>query len=155
MHALIKNGVVERCPYSLEQLRSDNPSVSFPSTITDSLLANWNVFLVLETSPQYDHRTQNAIQSGCIYDALEAVWKTNWVVTTKTQEEIDSIAAAEAKAVRGIRNVMIAESDWTQLDDTPITNAKKLEWATYRQALRDIPDQAGFPWEVVWPVEPE
>lgn len=40
--------------------------------------------------------------------------------------------------VRSIRNTLLAQSDWTQLPDSPLTDAKRAEWATYRQALRDI-----------------
>jgi hypothetical protein len=56
--------------------------------------------------------------------------------------------------VRDQRNKLLSESDWTQLDDSPITNAQKLEWASYRQALRDVPDQEGFPFDITWPVKP-
>ena len=47
--------------------------------------------------------------------------------------------------------------DWTQLPDSPLSSTKKAEWATYRQALRDLPDQSGFPWEadgMTWPTKP-
>ena len=57
-------------------------------------------------------------------------------------------AAAE---VRTERDAKLTQSDWTQVADAPVDKAA---WATYRQALRDIPSQAGFPNEVTWPVEP-
>jgi len=57
-------------------------------------------------------------------------------------------AAAE---IRTERDAKLTESDWTQVVDAPVDQAA---WATYRQALRDIPDQAGFPTEVNWPTEP-
>ena len=60
----------------------------------------------------------------------------------------------QAKSVRADRNKRIAECDWTQLDDTPVDNAEKLAWAAYRQALRDVPNQAGFPWDIQWPDMP-
>ena len=56
--------------------------------------------------------------------------------------------------VRGERNVKIWGSDWTQLDDVPITPEKKVEWETYRQALRDITDQPD-PFNITWPTPPE
>ena len=58
-------------------------------------------------------------------------------------------AAAE---IRTERDAKLTESDWTQVADAPVDKAA---WATYRQALRDIPSQAGFPNEVTWPTEPE
>lgn len=57
-------------------------------------------------------------------------------------------AAAE---VRTERDTKLTESDWTQVVDAPVDQAA---WATYRQALRDIPSQTGFPNTVNWPVEP-
>jgi hypothetical protein len=54
--------------------------------------------------------------------------------------------------VRVERNRLLAASDWTQLADAPVDQAA---WAAYRQALRDVPQQAGFPDNVVWPVKPE
>jgi hypothetical protein len=58
---------------------------------------------------------------------------------------------AEANAARAQRNALLAASDWTQLADAP---ADDLAWAVYRQELRDVPDQPGFPSIIVWPVQP-
>ena len=55
-----------------------------------------------------------------------------------------------ADAVRRERNALIAETDWWATSDRTMT----AEQAAYRQALRDITAQAGFPHEVVWPVKP-
>ncbi len=57
-----------------------------------------------------------------------------------------------AAQVRSQRDSLLASTDWTQLPDVPQTT--KDIWATYRQSLRDITDQAGFPTDVVWPVRP-
>jgi hypothetical protein len=56
-----------------------------------------------------------------------------------------------AEDIRRGRNEKLMESDWTQLSDAPVD---KQVWATYRQALRDIPSQSGFPTDVVWPQKP-
>ena len=72
------------------------------------------------------------------WDAMEAEWA----------------AGAEARAaekVRTKRNAMLAETDWTQVADAPVDKAA---WATYRQALRDMPQQGGFPTTITWPVKP-
>lgn len=57
-----------------------------------------------------------------------------------------------ASAVRIERNKLLTSSDWTQVADAPVDQAA---WATYRQELRDIPLQEGFPENVVWPTKPE
>lgn len=56
-------------------------------------------------------------------------------------------------SVKALRNQLLAESDWTQIPDVPLTN--KQDWAVYRQALRDIPEQSGYPFNINWPVKPE
>ena len=60
--------------------------------------------------------------------------------------------APTAEQVRAERDRLLAESDWTQITDAPVDQAA---WAVYRQELRDVPQQAGFPHDVVWPTEPE
>ena len=59
--------------------------------------------------------------------------------------------AEQGKSVRTDRNKRLADCDWTQLPDAPVDTAA---WATYRQELRDVTAQAGFPWDVQWPVAP-
>jgi hypothetical protein len=59
-----------------------------------------------------------------------------------------------AEAARTQRDKLLAESDWTQLPDSPLSGAGKAAWAAYRQALRDISDQSGFPEEIIWPEMP-
>lgn len=53
--------------------------------------------------------------------------------------------------IRGRRNFLLAETDWTQLPDAKLTEQELAKWSAYRQALRDVPQQAGFPDTVVWP----
>ena len=57
--------------------------------------------------------------------------------------------------VRAQRNSLLDLCDWTQLPDAPLTAEQKQEWAEYRQALRDVPEQTGFPENVAWPLVPE
>jgi hypothetical protein len=56
-----------------------------------------------------------------------------------------------ANQARTERNKLLSESDWTQVADAPVDKAA---WATYRQALRDVPNQTGFPSEITWPDAP-
>jgi len=65
------------------------------------------------------------------------------------QEEINS----QMHRVRVERTLRLQASDWTQGKD--IADDVSTAWATYRQALRDIPAQEGFPWDVTWPEQPE
>jgi hypothetical protein len=58
---------------------------------------------------------------------------------------------AEETKIRALRNNLLKDSDWTQLADS---SSNKVVWAAYRQSLRDITKQAGFPWTVAWPDAP-
>ncbi|WP_081059682.1 tail fiber assembly protein [Burkholderia stagnalis] len=60
--------------------------------------------------------------------------------------------AIAARDARERRDDLLAGSDWTQLGDVP--EATRIKWTTYRQALRDVPQQPGWPEAVTWPVAP-
>lgn len=62
-----------------------------------------------------------------------------------TTEELAAIARAK-------RDSLLAATDWTQASDVP--QATKDLWVSYRRALRDVPEQAGFPSEITWPTKP-
>lgn len=83
----------------------------------------------------------------------------NGVTRELTEKEIEQLRVEaledmkfEPIRVRQQRDQLLAATDWTQAADVP--QAIKDKYAAYRQALRDIPQQEGFPDNVVWPVEP-
>ena len=57
-----------------------------------------------------------------------------------------------ASQIRQERNTLLADCDWTQVSDAPVN---QVAWQTYRQALRDVTSQEGFPYDVTWPTKPE
>jgi len=57
-----------------------------------------------------------------------------------------------ASQIRQERNTLLSECDWTQVSDAPVNQTA---WQTYRQALRDVTSQEGFPYSVTWPTKPE
>jgi hypothetical protein len=72
-------------------------------------------------------------------------------VVDKTAEEIAADSNSKAAQIRSQRNQLLTASDWTQVLDAPID---RTAWAAYRQALRDITSQEGFPDSVQWPNDP-
>lgn len=62
--------------------------------------------------------------------------------------------SSPAEKARERRNALLAECDWTQLGDVDLTSGSKSNFATYRQALRDVPQQSGFPDTINWPARP-
>ena len=71
-----------------------------------------------------------------------------------TVEEIPEPPMTEEEA-RAKRDKMLAETDWTQTLDAPLSDEMKEAFRVYRQALRDIPQQENFPAEIIWPTKPE
>lgn len=80
------------------------------------------------------------------------------VVSKKTvlpmpQDQINAVKNAQWDIVRTERNSKLAASDWTQLADSPLPDEKKVDWAVYRQSLRDVTSQTD-PFDIVWPTSP-
>ena len=80
-------------------------------------------------------------------------WRQTWAVEPMTDEEVAARTEQEWGAVRGQRNFLLTRTDWTQLPDAPLTNIETQEWASYRQALRDITTQSD-PFNIQWPTAP-
>jgi hypothetical protein len=132
--------------YSIEQLRRDNPQVSFNKEPTEETLTEYDVYFVtMLPKPEYDFRTHYLKQSD--FYQVEDKWQVHY-----TPEKLPYEQAANT--IREERDKLLTSSDWTQVDDTPLTNAKKIAWAQYRQALRDIPQQEEFPFNVFFPQQP-
>jgi hypothetical protein len=87
-------------------------------------------------------------------DGLEQIdgkWYTKYSVADMDQEAKAIKDAEQAEKTRSQRTDKLKGSDWTQVADAPVDKAA---WATYRQALRDITAQSGFPWDTQWPDAP-
>lgn len=150
-----------------QQLRADNPHTSFPEVLTPDIIDSFGYDPVLEgpqpvLTPPYEVAVRDGVEQ------INGQWFTRYIVgpvfTDYTDSEGVLHTAAEqeaayrqrlddeqAKRVRDDRNKRLADCDWTQLPDAPVDAAA---WATYRQALRDVTSQEGFPWTVVWPEIP-
>jgi hypothetical protein len=72
-------------------------------------------------------------------------FKKEWVEDTQEQES----------EVLTKRNFLLQQSDWTQIPNNPLTPEVQNEWAVYRQELRDVTSQSGYPFNVIWPTPPQ
>jgi len=136
--------------------------------ITPEVLDQHNADAVLE-GPQATGGTRYQYSMRDGVTNIDGKWYTNYIlgpVFTDTPATDDTPAktaaeneaaykamkdAEQAKSVRADRTRRLADSDWTQIADS---TADKTVWATYRQALRDVTAQAGFPWTITWPDAP-
>ena len=144
----ITNGTQEA--YNLGQLRRDNKGISFPKTIEASTLASYGVYsVVVADQPSYIKETE-VIARDTVAVEVDGQYTYCWSVRPKTSEELEEDLALLAGVTRAKRDELLASTDWTANSDVTMTE----EMTAYRQALRDIPAQAGFPNTVAWPVKP-
>ena len=133
------------------EFRAMFPNTGFPVQLTTEIINDFGGDVVLKGPQAQPTRYQIAFRDGV--EQRDGQWYTKYSVADMEQEAKDALDAQQAKSLREERNRKIAETDWTQGKDIPDNISSK--WAVYRQALRDVPAQAGFPWDVQWPTQPE
>lgn len=122
---------------------------------TPADLTDWT-YVDEGTGDRYNLCQSNYFPGG-LY-TMDGVLRYRWDGTQaveRTEEELDTdrlpIIAAQARAQR---DKLLLETDWTQTLDAPIDTDTREAYRAYRQALRDIPEQEGFPRSIVWPELP-
>ena len=133
------------------EVRSLYPNTSFPKTWTPALVEELGLDPVFETPTPTTTVYQTAFKDGVEQDA-KGKWVWKWSISEMDDEAKAAKDAEAAKGVRASRDRMLSESDWTQVLDAPVDQTA---WAQYRQALRDLPAQSGFPHTITWPTKPE
>ena len=148
------------------EFRALHPNTSMPQQLSEELLNDFGADVVFE-GPQASGGTVYQYSQAQGVEQIDGKWYTKYVLgptfidtvvdgvtTTALQHETAYKAqkdAEQAKNVRATRDAKLAECDWTQVADAPVDKAT---WATYRQALRDVTAQEGFPWTVTYPEKP-
>lgn len=151
MHVKVTKGVPET--YSIRQLIRDNPQTSFPKSIPNAILAAYNVFPLTPTDqPNYDIVTQNLTEGRAVF--VEGEWVQVWDVVEAPAEEVQQRTDDQAQYVRKERNRLLKDTDWVVITAYEQNQSTPEVWAVYRQQLRDIPEQEGFPFNVTWPTQP-
>jgi len=152
MYVKITNGTPET--YTIGQLRRDNPNTSFPKAVSDAVLASYDVFPLSTTAqPAYDY-TKNVVEGTPVQVA--GVWTQVWSVSDASSEEAAERLAVQSTISRSTRFELLQETDWVVAKAQELGTAIPSEWATYRQALRDITSHANWPHldEADWPIKP-
>ena len=153
-YILVNDSTVVEYPYSIEKLLSDNPETSFPAVISEEELAAWGVYPVTEdAAPAFNEATEQLEQTHP--KLINGVWLAGWMVATASAEEQAKRTAEKVKWVEQNIQSALKNSDYTQLSDYPGTEAQQLAFKTWRQEVRNIPLQSGYPWLIEWPIPPE
>jgi hypothetical protein len=137
------NQVIELADY-----RDLFPNTSFPTSGPDAEFLAANSCMTVTVFKPYDNATEKLVAVNAYVEG-DTVYTV--AIESLTEEELDGRIASLAAKVRAVRNQKLADSDWTQVEDAPVD---KTVWAAYRQELRDITNQAGFPTDVVMPLAP-
>ena len=135
-------------PYTIEQLRAAHKNVSFPQNMTESLLAEWDVFNVISVTQPIDY-TKNIVEGDPTL--VDGSYYQNWIQTDASEEEIALRIEDKWFEIRYLRNSLLTECDWTQLSD--VSESIRTSYQSYRQSLRDITNQSD-PFNISWPVKP-
>ena len=116
--------------------------------------------------PIVDGRYPNEEELNAIIEVHKPVGQLTRIVDVKNAVVPNTLSALQtsststqtvqdkAAEVRAIRDTLLKQSDYTQLPDSPFSEVEKQAWTAYRQELRELPDQAGFPETVVFPIAP-
>ena len=136
-------------PYSVQNLKNENPNTSFPTIITDSLLESFNIYQVEMKSSGYDNDDSKDVTE--VTPTLSgSVYVQTYTISNADTETINKRREIKWSEVRSGRDSLLSESDWTQFNDSPISGSTLTDWQTYRQSLRDITNQSD-PYDITWP----
>ena len=149
MYLKLENGNI-RYPYTISELKSENPNTSFPAVLTNEVLESFEVYPVQSTDYTNDY-TKNIEEGTPIL--FESSYIQVWNITDATEEEISTKLEEKWVEVRIMRDALLAQSDWTQFQDSPLSGTQLTEWQTYRQSLRDVTSQPN-PFNLSWPAKP-
>jgi len=152
MYVKTTSGSVDTYPYSIGQLRRDNPTTSFPKQIPTEMLESYDVYPVAYSDPpSYDERTQQIAEEDNP-SLVDGVWTVGFATTNKTTEQIAAYDNDRAVASRATRNSKLAETDFYALSDMTMSD----DMTSFRQSLRDLPSHSNWPnlEDADWPTKP-
>ena len=139
-------------PYSVQNLKNENPNTSFPTIIADSLLESFNIYKVEAKNSGYDNDDTKDVTE--VTPTLSgSVYVQTYNITDADEETINKRREIKWSEVRSNRDSLLSECDWTQFNDSPISGSTLIDWQTYRQSLRDITNQS-TPYDITWPSKP-
>ena len=141
-------------PVTPAVLQQRYPYTSFTNPLNPEDLVEFGVVQVTQSpQPAHDETVEYLQETTPVF--VNDTFSQQWAVVPYSEEYLSTAESRQAVSVRLSRDEALKASDWTQLADSPLSDADKAAWATYRQELRDITEQEGFPNDITWPVSPD
>lgn len=137
-------------PVATENFRALFPNVSFPALLTPEDVESYGFGIFSFTIAPEPAKYQKVIELSPARNS-DGIWEQSWSLVEMTDVEKAEADLEKSAEIRVIRTGKLIASDYTQLVDAPVD---RQAWHIYRQALRQVPEQDGFPWNVIWPDEP-
>ena len=125
--------------YLISAFRNEHKNVSFPKEIPEEILNSYDIYRYTELHEGHNELTQTTAQGE--FEQIEGSWVLRFTA-------VDLPLEVAERNIRNERNKRLLDTDWMMLLDR-IPTDKQIE---YRQALRDITNQLGFPYNVEWPI---
>ena len=136
------------------EFRALYPTTSFPPQLSVELLDSFDADVIFEGPQPAATRYQFVARQGVIQMA-DGNWYRNYVALDMNDKTKAALDAQQASSVRAERNRRLADTDWMVVKVLEAGQPQDFSVATYRQELRDIPSQSGFPWDIIWPEAPQ
>lgn len=141
---LYHNTLTNELGLTLDEVRQRLPHCSIPDNT-----ASVHDFVAYQTTTPPSLGWNQRLVEVAPLDGVQA-----WQVATVSAEEERSLTNAQQASVRQRRTQLLKDSDWTQLPDVSMNNEQVDAWRSYRQQLRDVTSQLGYPWTINWPDAP-
>ena len=151
--AFIENGSVTQYPIGFGEIKRRFPNTLFALPLEGQDLSDFGAYEVQPTEqPSINVLTQELQEATPAW--VDGAWKQVWTIVELSSEDQQAITDSRAHSIRAERDKKLTDTDWTQIPNNALSDESKTAWATYRQSLRDITADSGFPHSITWPDQP-
>jgi hypothetical protein len=144
MYALVKNGVVVKHPYTLSNLKQDNPNTSFVKSPKNETLAEFGMVLVFNTTQPAHTSSQYLEEDVPVFNAQNQRWEQVWLVKDKLYHQLVEENLSQKESNKNAAVHLLQQTDWTSMPDVsdPLKSnpylANQAEFTQYRSIIRNI-----------------
>jgi hypothetical protein len=149
----LQNGQPIGYPIAENNFRQLFPHTSFPTYFTADVVEPLGYGIYDFSGAPNVGRYEKTVEVVPVRNEY-GIWRQNYSIVPMDNAEKQEVDVQQASSVRADRNQRIAATDWLVIKALEAGQLQDFSVAAYRQGLRDIPSQEGFPWDIVWPTAP-